>query len=461
MAAEPARHGSTRPTRRIPVLVGELPIEDGQTPPPVVGEIGSFPLIFGEALGGEPDATVATFDVRVEPLNGGAPRGPGQRWDGTPHDRPPVWPSVIHGDGWSAHWSAPRPVVGRARLGGTLVGDLAISSRQWVRGRVARVRVVAETIDTSPPVQRDWRRIAGAQRLREMQSSPRWFDHGLVLPPDAPTDTWVSPVPADPYVQEIGVLVDLDLDDVPPLPPRPSMVPGAIAAAGPHLWITDTRLPLVVRLTHPSTHRPEPSEPDRTVSRAIDVLECSWPGRILTDDHSAVRALHPDHRGGCWVTGFDGIHHIDVHIDVHGVVRAVSDAPTGNAAVNNGQLLAGVRPDPDDTHGPEELHLITSDATTTVIDLPNTVERGIAAGTTRRGSAAAALAVAGAGALMPRPPRGALSRARRAAGEPAPHVARARRPKPPTAVNTLRRNDIEQPMRLRTSTTPVPGCWPV
>ena len=76
------------PSRRIPVLVNELAIEDGQTPPPRVGDVGQFPLIFTEARPDQPDtdATVSTFRVRAEPGNGGEPRRPGLRMDGTPKE---------------------------------------------------------------------------------------------------------------------------------------------------------------------------------------------------------------------------------------------------------------------------------------------------------------------------------------------------------------------------------------
>lgn len=206
--------------RHLLILVGSLPIEDGRTPPPVVGEIGYFTLSFVEARHDEPDATVSTIRAGAEPLHDGSPCGQGRHWDGTAHERPPVWPTVLHGDGWSATWLAPRPVVGQVQSRGTLTDDLTIGVRTGVRGLITRTWVVTETIDKTNPDHSKWRPIPSEQRLREVEVGPRWFDHGLVAPPDLPTEGWYSPMPDDPYTQEIGVLVDLDLDNVPHRPRR-------------------------------------------------------------------------------------------------------------------------------------------------------------------------------------------------------------------------------------------------
>lgn len=353
------------PARRIKVLVGTLPIEDGQTPPPVVGEIGTFPLIFAEARHDQPDATASTWRVRAEPGNDGKPRGPGRRWDGIPHDRPPYWPTTLHGDGWSANWPAPRPLTGRVELRGTLVGDMSISSQQWVRGRVIRAHVVTETIDTSDPDQTRWRPIPALQSLREVEVSPRWFADGLVAPPDAPTTGWYAPVPGDPYVVEAGVLVELDLDDVPPLPLRPAIVPTSISAYGDDLWVLDAALPLLVRLRGTD---PDPDAPPPVVHRY------RWPGRILTDGY-ATRRVHAD-ATGCWITGPDGVHRAHLHdadrhnVDPHdgevdevgGVVEQVDERTVTTAHASAGTLLvAQLPPDAPPTTDSLKWRLYTPD----------------------------------------------------------------------------------------------------
>lgn len=98
--------------RTLTVLVGTLPVEDGQTAPPVVGKVGHYRLLFAEAEHDEPDATIGTVRARAEPLGDGAPSRGGLMWDGTSHDEPPSWRIMLHGNGWTALWSAPRPVVG-------------------------------------------------------------------------------------------------------------------------------------------------------------------------------------------------------------------------------------------------------------------------------------------------------------------------------------------------------------
>lgn len=89
-------------TRTVAVLVGTLAVEDGATPPPIVGEVGHYWLIFNEARHDEPDATVSRWTACAEPLGDGTPQRAAQRWDGTPADTPPVWPTLLRGDGWAA-----------------------------------------------------------------------------------------------------------------------------------------------------------------------------------------------------------------------------------------------------------------------------------------------------------------------------------------------------------------------
>ncbi|MCD2190959.1 hypothetical protein [Actinomycetospora soli] len=334
------------------MLLGTLPVEDGQTPPPAVGDVVRLTLRFAEADADAADAAVSVISARAEPVGDGSARSPGMRWDGTVDDRPPVWPTVLHGDGWSAMWSAPRPVIGQVVLRGTLIDNLDIGNHTGVRGRVLRAQVVTETIDNTDPDQRQWRPIPSAQRLRDVEVSPRWFDHGLVVPDDVPTGGWVSPVPGDPYVLERGVLLDLDLDDVPALAPRPRIVPGAVTAYGEDVWVADTRLPLVLRVRRPLDAHPE-------------ITEYPWPGRILDPGHGERRSLHADH-DGAWITGPDGIYRID-HTDNgredndrEGTVRLVDDGPAWVlAATNREALLTVLRLDPGDPHTPLVLRLIT------------------------------------------------------------------------------------------------------
>lgn len=261
------------------------------------------------------------------------------------------WPTVLHGDGWSATWSAPRPVIGQVRLRGRLTDDLEIGVRTGVRGLVRHVQVVTETIDKTDPDQRNWRPIPSEQRLRDVQVGPRRFDDGLVLPPHATTTGWYSPVPGDPYIQEVGVLVDLDLDHVPPLPLRPSIVPGSLAAAGSDVWVADVRLPTVVRIRGALTDGPE-------------VIEYSWPGRILDSEAGRGRALHPDPEG-CWITGSDGIH----RADNGGAVQQVRDESTWLTAAHRGVLAVQVHFELGHVRTPMALRLVDPAGTVAEVEL--------------------------------------------------------------------------------------------
>lgn len=153
-------------------------------------------------------------------------------------------------------------------------------------------------------------------------------------------------MPADPYIRDAGVLIELDLDDVPALPLRPSIVPGALAAHGHDLWVADVRLPLVVRLHDQAT-----------------ITEFGWPGGILTEDHGRGRQLFADD-AGCWVTGTDGVH----RLDPDGVVRQVHTGHVWLAAAVGGTLAAQVLLEPDEPHSRTAMQLI--DPAERITDVP-------------------------------------------------------------------------------------------
>lgn len=341
-----------RNPRTLSVLVGTLPIEDGQIPPPVVGDVGVFPLLFREA-GPEadgPDATTTTVQARAEPVGDGVPTRGAMMWDGTVRDDPPHWPIRLHGNGWTATWLAPRPVIGEVRLHGTLVGDFAFMTDSRVRGRVTRIRVVTETF-----VGPDRERVPGLQILRDVDVSPVGFDQGLVAPAPGRTG-WCSPVPADPRVAETGVLLDLDLDDVPPLPLRPALVPGALSAAGRDVWVADTRLPRLIRIRDGS---------------AVTLVE--WPGRILGTDEVGSRRLHAD-AGGCWITGADGVHRCDAtDPDDTGTVavRTVAAGVVWRAAATDGTLAVQVDLDPGDPHARQALRIVAPLGPVLDVEMPD------------------------------------------------------------------------------------------
>lgn len=254
-----------RPHRQMRLLANQDAILDGQIPEPTVGQVGVFWLLFDEVPADPHDPTLSTIDAeplappRLEPAVD-APATMPRSW---------VWRILLRGDGWSATWYSRRPATGRVRLTGRFVGDFAYATTGSVRGRVTS----AQSID----------KAASAGR------------------------------------HEPGILADLDLDDVPPPPIRPSIIPRAISAAGRILWAADEQLPLIVRidLDHPTEIRPF----------VLPAPIASQPGHIPW-------RLHADPEG-CWIAGWYGI----FRATDSGAVRCLDDRRVDASATHHGTLL--------------------------------------------------------------------------------------------------------------------------
>ncbi|MDV2474867.1 hypothetical protein F8M49_04480 [Rhodococcus zopfii] len=256
-----------RPHRQLRLLAGQDAILDGQIPRPTVGQVGVFWLLFEEVPADPHDPTLSTIDADAEPLAPpqlepavDAPATMPRSW---------VWRILLRGDGWSATWYSLRPATGRVRLTGRLVGDFAYATTGSVRGRV----LTAQTLD-------------------EATSAGR---------------------------HEPGILADLDLDDVPPPPIRPSIIPRAISAAGRMLWAADEQLPLIVRvdLDHPA-----------------EVRTLVLPAPIAPQPGRTPWRLHADLEG-CWIVGWYGIFRA---ADTAAVQR-LDDHPVSASAAHMGTLL--------------------------------------------------------------------------------------------------------------------------
>ncbi|WP_182358178.1 hypothetical protein [Tomitella gaofuii] len=308
-------------------MVGRTLIEDGDVLPPAVGDVATLPLRFIES-----DATVDsgstiesdTGDERTAKINALLlPRSGDPVWQytGSVGGRRWEWSGVLQGDGWTAVWSGRRPRTGQVELTGRFSSNLDGDVGGSVRGRVTRVQVVSERLSRGRGG--SWIVKPGHRRYRDVESAPRFFEQPWR---DAAIDAEIAaekaagrPPPVfvtgarfmpDEVDDDLGVLVDLDLDDVPPIPPRPRFVPGDASAAGDRWWVSDADLPLVA-----------------AVDGAGAATEYVLPGPAVGRRRVSATPT------GCWVTGSDGVYRLEPgtkaqRIDDSEVIAAAADGET-------------------------------------------------------------------------------------------------------------------------------------
>lgn len=207
--AAPADH------RILPVTVAWWVYMDLNRPAYDVGSTVDMFLWFEEIDAGDTDGTVVTVDAYAEETTVERPVG-------LANGR---WSMILRGDGWSALWEAPRPVLGQVRLTGRFhqSSDRAAETPLTpTRGRVTRLRYRSgyTTVDV-PAVRRSVPKV--------------WIQGG-------------GQFGVDP------ILVTLDLDTASPPEPaqleRPTALQGFAVTGGveaPVLWRGDLRLPIVWR----------------------------------------------------------------------------------------------------------------------------------------------------------------------------------------------------------------------
>lgn len=299
--------------RVLTVLVDQVAIADGQIDPPEVGAVTSFPLMFHETQASEPD--VVTVRGELEPV----PGPPVQRGDGL------TWSGLLRGDGWTASWDGRRPRTGRVEVTGQFLGVMGIDATGHVRGRVTTVQVVSmfwKRVDTRAR----WEPLARRRDYRRVERSPRFFSDERMFTDDPP----------DVSRSEIGVLITLDLDDVPDLPLRPHLVAGDVSASENLVWALDRVLPAATCFGDDGT-------------RTTYLLPAA------VTPHRKVWSTPT----GCWISGRDGIFRIDVGSEIG---RQVSNAGATVGAVHGEQFLACTTAEPWRIHTP--------DGTAIVVDTP-------------------------------------------------------------------------------------------
>ncbi|MBV6762758.1 hypothetical protein [Rhodococcus opacus] len=250
--------------RALAVFVPGWVLDDRSLAPPACGDVVEVVLTF-HPTGPTPSPCGQTVRATVRPVFGH-----------TPYSDPEGglrWPLEAIGDGWSAEWLSDRPRAGRVELTGRLVVDIFWTGSDnpvLVRGRVRRVQLVEQRIENTGS---GLRAVEGTERLTEVESTPYRF-----------WSNWETPSTED-HFQGTGVLVDLDLDDVPA--PKVEFVAGAVSVDGPDLWVMDRSNPVLL-------HVDSGSAPPR-------IVEYLLPLTIEPPKDQWTRKVHAD-RDGCWIT---------------------------------------------------------------------------------------------------------------------------------------------------------------
>jgi hypothetical protein len=186
---------------------------------------------------------------------------------------------------------------------GQFMGVMGIDATGWVRGRVTTVQIVTmfwQRVDT----RERWAPVPGRREYRTVDRSPRFFSDERLFndnPPALSRD-------------EIGALITLDLDDVPPLQLRPSLVAGGVSASGTHVWTIDQVLPTVVHFGENGS-----------------ITTHLFPGPVTSN--RSVWATPT----GCWISGRDGTYRVDAATETG---RRVDEAPVIVGAVREEMFLA-------------------------------------------------------------------------------------------------------------------------
>ncbi|MBY6540282.1 hypothetical protein HQ325_16530 [Rhodococcus sp. BP-349] len=288
-----------RAGRTITVHIPAFMVEDRSFRPPEIGGIVCGPLDFHENPPTDGDA--ATIRGHLTPSDDGP------RWLCVPAGTPPrwVWSGFLRGDGWTARWLGFTPRTGQVEITGHFAGGFDYATDGTVRGRVTRIQVVSERHHRHTDGQ--LLPTPGRRSLRDVDRTD-----GTVVGRGGSPEVGGDHVDLDTLV-----IVDLDLDDVPPLPPRPSIVPGGVSAAAATVWVIDSELPLVV-----------------AVSGGDTVTEYLLPGR------TGVSRLLWATPGGCWVAGEDGTFWIP-----HGGNPVRVDDRSVHAGAVHGDVLLGCTDD--------------------------------------------------------------------------------------------------------------------
>lgn len=340
--------------RTLAVFVLGWILDDGALAPPARGDVVDVVLTF-HPTGATPSPCGQTVRATVRPMFGH-----------TPYNHPedgPRWPLEVIGDGWSAEWLSDRPRAGRVELTGRLFVD--ISWTAWddparVRGRVRRVRLVEQRFEHTGS---GWRAVDDTERLTEVESTPRrHWSH------------WAAPS-TESHFQEVGVLVDLDLEDVPGA--EVGFVAGAVSVDGSDVWVMDRSNPVLLHLDTGAGAGSTPPVVEYLLPLTIEPPKDQW-----------TRKVHAD-RDGCWITSRHEVFRCDRAGDGAVTIERVCAEGGGSVLVDGRLFLRNstrpmlrsdrrygvVRVDPD----PHPLRMLDDERRLVPVDDPDTVARVAAA----------------------------------------------------------------------------------
>ena len=278
--------------RTLVVHISSSVIGDGEIARPQVGAVLTGPLRFVELPDTEPD--IVTIEATLEP----SANQPILQYTGQNSVRRWEWTGLLRGDGWTASWRGFTPRTGRVELTGRFYGVFGYDTEGRFRGLVTRAQMVSERYRFT--ADEGWVVSPGRRSVREVTHVQKFFGDESMPADDGDID------------RESSVMIDLDLDDVPPLPTRPSIVPGDVAAAGGLTWVLDAQLPLVV-----------------SVDTKGIATEHVLPANV--GDARSIWATD----AGCWVGGVDGMFWVSPG---HEAVR-IDALPAHVGAVNGDRLL--------------------------------------------------------------------------------------------------------------------------
>jgi len=267
-ARESTAHRSS-PDHSLSMFVSSAIFMDGSLPPLAVGDVISVALLFETDV--PPSAAgVDTFHVTVRPDYGKSPylyRGHSLKW-----------PFTVTGDGWTARWLHHTPFFGRVCLDGRLCPDFVRAlpgHPDTTTGRVRRLRLVEQTYENTASGQKP---VPGTERVSDLdREHDHYWPNWRIFPG---TDTF----------HPIGILVDLDLDDVPE--PASSFNAGAIAVSGTDVWVMEKANPVLIHIDNAPA---PPRVTEFLVPLTIEPPATMWTRRVHADRH------------GCWITASDEI----------------------------------------------------------------------------------------------------------------------------------------------------------